>query len=175
MGLNLVIPFLPPSANNIYVTIWKRKQRILSKEAREFKNRFLQEVVPNYIREISTLKRYCMYGVLYRLWFPEDELINTTYSKKGGAKTWYKRMDIDNRIKLLSDCLSTATDIPDEHFFSVTGQKACINMLKAPHSVSPQIHISLWEEDPEMYGLQSPPLGPGDVTRTRSSRVLQTR
>src|SRR3954469_12747413 len=63
--LKIVIPFLPPSSNNCYVTNWRKKIRFPTKEANAFKKKFSSEVVPGYLADLGLLDLNAIYGVHY--------------------------------------------------------------------------------------------------------------
>src|SRR5437773_1222596 len=101
MELKIIVPFLLPSSNSIYVTDWRRKMRFPTKEAKHFKARFAEEVVPNNLAIISSLDRSVPYSVIYQFYFPKDEVMTKTFGMKNGAASMYKRMDTENRVKLV--------------------------------------------------------------------------
>ena len=153
--LHIIIPFLPPSSNKIYVTDWKRKRRFKSNQAQAFRNRFLWEVVPNYLPQISQLvvpkeDPTVLYVVSVHFYFPRDEIINKTWGegKKTSAKTRYKKMDTGNRLKLLLDCLSDSIGIDDSYFSDISGSKR----IAESYHLDPQVHIFLARIDPSQIG-----------------------
>lgn len=148
----IIVYGLPPSANNIRVINWKRKIQFLTEEAKKFRARFLSDFVPNNTALISMLDKDAVYEVFYTFYFPKDEVLNKTYGlgKKDSAKDRYKKMDAENRLKFLSDCLSEAIGIDDSHFFAGGYRKMCCDIL--PDRV-PQIHIYLAPRSPTEFGL----------------------
>ena len=145
--LRIIIPFLPPSSNKIYVTDWKRKRRFKSKEANAFAEGFRARVVPVYLPWLSKLvgpeQDPCVtYTVATDLYFPRKEVLNMTWGDttvKKPAMTRYKKMDTGNRLKLVNDCLAEALQIDDAHFFQIGGRK----LIAESFGVEPQVHIFL--------------------------------
>lgn len=156
-SLRIVIPFLPPSSNKIYVTDWRRKRRFKSKQANAFSEQFKEKVVPNYLPWIMRLtdpeKDPCvLYAVATDFYFPRDEILNKTWGSltaKNPAKNRYKKMDTGNRLKLIHDCLSEALQIDDSHFFQIGGRKLCAEAF----GVRPQVHMFLALQRPQHFGV----------------------
>jgi len=148
----IIFKGLPPSSNNIRVISWKRKIQFLTKEAQNFRSRFLGDVVPNYAHIIRELDKEALYEVFYRFYFAKDSILNKTYGlgKKGSAKSRYKKMDAENRIKFLSDCLSEAIGIDDSHFFAGGYRKMC-----AQPNQEEEVHIYIAPRDPIEFGVPS--------------------
>jgi Holliday junction resolvase RusA-like endonuclease len=153
--LRIIIPFIPPTSNKIYVTDWRRKRRFKSRQANAFQHRFMREVVPVYLPWLSQLigpetDPSVVYSVFVYFYLDKWDILNKTWgAKKSPAKTRYKKMDLENRFKLLHDCLSKATGIDDCHFFSLGGQK----MVASAWNIEPQVHIFLSRADPMHFGI----------------------
>ena len=162
-GPFVVIPELPPTANHIYITDWRRKMRFLSKEAEAFKKRAISLIQQERLADIGQLKEMMksspntVFTVRFEHFFPDDDLLNKTFgavdkrgvAKKDSAATRYKRMDIMNRGKLVEDALAKATDIDDSLFFRVTHDKYSCSLVGGV----PQIRIFLEPVDPRGFGL----------------------
>lgn len=148
----VVLPYLPPSSNHIYVNRRGGKGRFLSKEAETFKARTISHIQANCLAKISRLDRTAVYRVWYAFFFPPEEILNASFGsgKKGGAKTRYKRMDVENRLKLVADALATAIGIDDCQFFEGGHTKLSATLT----SGVPQIHVFLTPEDPRRFGLE---------------------
>jgi hypothetical protein len=152
--LRLVIPFLPPSANKLYITDWKRKTRFVSREASAFKQRFNTEVIPKYLPWISQLisaekDNSVVYNIFADIYFDKWEILNKGFfGEKRTAKTRYKKMDTGNRFKFLFDCVASAIDIDDSHYFGVGGRK----LVAQTYNLEPQVHIFLTRENPSSFG-----------------------
>ena len=141
--LCIVVPFIPPTSNKIYVTNWRQKTRFLSKEAKAFKTKFSEEVVAKYLPWLSQMEdaasnpdvRYSVEAWLFLdRWSIENK---GWFSEKRTAKTRYKKMDTGNRLKLLNDCVSNALGVDDSHFFDVVGRKR----IAQNFNVDPQVRI----------------------------------
>ena len=162
-SLRFVVPFIPPSSNNIYTTDWRRKMRFNSNEAKAFEKKFSEEVVPKYLPWISQMPELSkvddlILTVRMDFYFPRDEVLNKGFlekfvrgKKKGQrkAKTRYKRMDTGNRFKLIVDCLATALAIDDSHYWDTGGRK----LIAESFGMDPQVHIFINTENPQKYGV----------------------
>jgi Holliday junction resolvase RusA-like endonuclease len=146
--LRVDIPFLPPTSNHIYVTDWRRKMRFLTKEARAFQHRFSAEVVPRYLNLISLLDVVTTYSVAYHFYFERDDVLTKSFGQKDGAKSRYKKMDVENRIKLIADCFFKAIGIDDSQVFCEVSYK---NVCRP--NMQPQVRIFLQRTDPGVFGV----------------------
>lgn len=159
----VVVPFLPPTGNHIYVTNWHQKKRFLSKEAAAFKTRMITHVVQEKAAELAYFSNImksdptAIFAAQYEFYFDEKELINATWGaldkqgnpKKDAAATRYKKMDAENRVKLVADALATALDIDDSLFFWGSHSKSSARLVGGV----PQIHIFFTQVDPKRFGL----------------------
>lgn len=131
-GRVIWVPFLPPSLNNMYKTVMKRKGRkqiplkVPTPELKAFKNKFSAEVVPQYQRMILELAEMMedpnavMRGVatVYM-----DNLVNSTWPES--AKNRFKTIDADNRGKATFDAFKEALgDVDDSRIFGTWVDKA---------------------------------------------------
>jgi len=159
-GLQIVIPFLPPSSNHIYVNRPGGRGRFLHKEAEAWKNRFSQQVLAPYLMQMNS---FCQTvdrdpSSVLELWmtfyFEAEDILNTTYNNgtKAAAKTRYKKMDVQNRIKLVTDAVVKALAIDDSLNFREIHDKCCADMVGG----HPGICIRLKKRDPALFGI--PPL-----------------
>lgn len=137
-GLQIIIPFLPPTSNHIYVNGRGGRGRFLSKEAEAWKNRFSQQVIAPYLMPIQDFCKTVdgdptsILEVWMTFYFAKEDILNTTYGtgKKSAAVTRYKKMDVQNRIKLVTDCLSKALAIDDSLNFREIHDKCCADMVE---------------------------------------------
>ncbi len=139
-SLKLVIPFIPPTSNSIYVTIWKQKRIVKSKEAEAFKQRFISEVVPTYLPWISRMSSSpeTIYEVTTIFYLDRWDIMNKGwFNNPRTAASRYKKMDTGNRLKLIHDCLSEAIGVDDSHFFSIKANKA----VAQEWGLEPQVHV----------------------------------
>jgi Holliday junction resolvase RusA-like endonuclease len=157
-----VIPFLPPTSNHIYVTDWRRKVRFLSKEADAFKKKVITFVGQEQAPQITALGQAikndpsAVFQIFVVLYFENDELLNKTFGngKKEAAATRYKRMDVENRVKLVVDSFSKAIGIDDSLFFCGGHAKCSVDMVGG----TPQTHIFFKQaSSPQRFGI--PPIG----------------
>jgi hypothetical protein len=147
----VILPFLPPTSNHIYVSN-RAGTRFLSSEAKTFKTRAITHIQTECLAHISRLDRGAIYKVWYAFFFAPEDILNMTFGtgKKGSAVTRYKRMDVENRIKLVADALATAIGIDDCQFFEGGHTKLSASLTLG----IPQIHIFLTTEDPRRFGLE---------------------
>ena len=151
-----MIPFLPPTSNNIYVTN-RSGVKFLTKEGSAFKKNAIshvqQEKMPFLANIADTMRNnpLAVFEIDYVLYFDDDDILNKSYGsgKKAAAKTRYKRMDVENRVKLLSDSVCTAIGVDDSLFFR-TGQAKCSARMVGG---VPQIHVYFYQADPMRFGL----------------------
>lgn len=139
-SLHIVIPFIPPTSNHIYVTIWARKQIAKSKEANAFHSRFMSEVVPVYLPWISRMSNApeTIYRVSTYFYLDQWDVLNKGwFQTPKKAQTRYKKMDTGNRLKLIHDCLSDALGVDDSHFFSLAANKAPAQ----EYGIEPSVHL----------------------------------
>ncbi len=155
----VVVPYLPPSSNHIYINISRGKKggggRFLSKEAEAFKNQMMFLVATSTahlnLEAIPKKDPNALFEVFYVFFFPEEDLLNGTYGNgtKKAAATRYKRMDAENRIKLVADAFSKGIGIDDSLFFCGGHAKCSARLVGG----QPQIHIFFEQADPKRYGL----------------------
>lgn len=120
--MNSIVLFhkgLPPSSNQIY---YNRSGggRGLSAEGQTFKNHFVPWLASHLItRKQLTFDRETPYAI--ELVFLMYDAINGTWPRR--AKNKFKKIDLDNQLKLVMDAISTAIDVDDSAFFSLTVAK----------------------------------------------------
>lgn len=152
-GLHLKVPVFPPSSNHCYFNN-RYGGRTKTDEARAFEHRFIQ-LAHQQLPEISAFLRGhqddSVYSVTYQFYFPHDDLINRTFGDgtKRAAETRYKRVDAENRNKLVSDSLAKALGKDDMLFFEVRTLKMSANLV---HGV-PQIWIWVERKDHTFFGV----------------------
>lgn len=131
--------------------------KFLSKEAAAFKMRTIshiqQEKLPALAEISDTIKNnpLVVFEIEYAFFFPDEDILNLTFGegKKTSAKTRYKRMDVENRVKLLSDSIVTAIGVDDSLFFRGAHNKCSARLVGGV----PQIHIFFYQADPSRFGL----------------------
>lgn len=142
--LIMVYPELPPSSNKIYF-----RGTMLTQKARQYAEGFAKFAAQNYLAEISQLKPTAIYALHLRFYF--ESLLNASFNNpkvppSKRAKTRYKKLDLDNRIKLITDCVRDAIGIDDSHVFAASQEK---HMDPA----RPRVEITLQEVPPEVFGV----------------------
>lgn len=156
-GLQILIPFLPPSSNHIYVNRPGGRGRFLSKEAEAWKNRFSQQVLAPYIMPMQSFGKKVDDdpSSVLELWmmffFPKEDIINLTFGNgtKAAAKTRYKKMDVQNRIKLVTDAVVKALALDDSLNFREIHDKYCADIVGG----NPGICIRVKKSDPVFFGV----------------------
>ena len=83
------------------------------------------------------------YEVRIDLFFPIEQLVNKGWPK---TKTYFKKMDVGNRRKLLEDCLSESLGIDDMYTFD-------LRMVKQATAEDPYLTIKITRTNEEDYGL----------------------
>ncbi len=117
--LHVVVPFLPPTSNHCYFTN-RFGGRTKTKEADAFQKRLVQEVTGPHLAslaQLNTTYKDSVFRVHYKLYFPFEEIFNRSWGKKSGAESRYKKMDAENRLKLLTDSFAKAIGIDDSRFW----------------------------------------------------------
>jgi hypothetical protein len=153
---------LPPSTNNLYQ---RRRggQLALTDTAQRLRIRVKQAVVDRlgkvmaFPTDPELIYRFDMIAYFESLenpgWF--ERYGKDTYGRSGElkhhkgerkAKTRYKRIDVDNRIKFLQDCVSKAIGIPDDAQIFVGYQEK----REDPHNPRVEITVSV-EQDPDRF------------------------
>lgn len=123
--IHLSIPSLPPSVNDVYMTISKMKGgrritlRPLTAEGRKYKKETLAHLVKKHQPQLLQMKPDTPYVLFVRLTMPV--LVNKGWAKRTSAR--YKRYDVSNHIKTLEDCLVDASGVDDTNFLIVAGEK----------------------------------------------------
>jgi Holliday junction resolvase RusA-like endonuclease len=89
---------------------------MLSKDGKKFKTETSAHLAQKYPQQLVFFKPDVPYQLLMRFFFEATE-------NKPGAKEKFKRIDVDNRIKLLQDVLTEVGGFNDAQVQDVTGQK----------------------------------------------------
>ena len=141
--LQMVYSELPPSSNRLYF-----RGTILTKIAREYAERFSMAICREYLPAISQLDPNALYALHLRFFF--DNLETDTWLKatkdqraagfvnkmatvtvdgvkrkerKNVPLLRYRRVDLDNRVKLVQDCIRDAISIDDSQIFAASQEK----------------------------------------------------
>ena len=117
--IRLELPWLPPSANHAYMNNGFGG-RTLSKEGRAFLVKTKAHLAQKHPKELMLFKSNTPFLLVFRFFF---EGVTTKGFATGKAESRYKKIDVDNRIKLLADALKDAGGIDDSQYFSFVVQK----------------------------------------------------
>jgi hypothetical protein len=137
----------PPSSNRIYF-----RGTTLTKRAVVYAEEFAKEMFQTYGHLINGIDPNQLYAV--HLFFYFETVVNESWNNPAfrpskRAKERYKRFDLDNRIKLLTDCIRDFICVDDSHFFAGAHEKHM-------DPVDPRIEIIVQEVRPEDFGV--PPM-----------------
>lgn len=123
----LEYPNLPPSINAVYKINRKSGVMYMCKEAKAFKEEFEKFARSNWIELIHKFDSKLIYKVSYEFTFLQQDLLNDKYGEDKRVKSPYKKVDLDNRIKLCQDSFSFVFGFNDSHIFEIFAQKKCGN------------------------------------------------
>jgi Holliday junction resolvase RusA-like endonuclease len=145
--LTIVFPVLPPSSNRIYF-----RGTSLTRHAREYAEAFAAYAAQHHLHEINKLNPNGIYAFHLRFFF--ETLVTSSWNNPAvtpskRAKDRYKRLDLDNRIKLLTDCVRDAIDIDDSRVFAGSQEKHM-------DPGNPRVEIYVQEVNPDDFGI--PPI-----------------
>lgn len=145
---------LPPSENKIRIIRVNRGKpggMAYTREASDYKKDFKTFVRNNYPTEVIEFakahKETNIYRVSIDLFFTKEQIINKGWPD---TKTYYKKMDVGNRRKLLEDCLAEVVGIDDMYTFDLRMTKNIVNSQE----LTPGVKITIKRiSDLERYGL----------------------
>lgn len=128
--LEFTYPFIPPSLNSLYGV--NNKRVYMHSHGKAYKAAFLEWCKDNLFKEISKLKidEYDCFSLHVTIYFPLEDLVNDKYGKDGRVKSPFKRVDIDNRIKLLQDCVAVLIGGDDKQIFNIDFTKKVAKTAK---------------------------------------------
>lgn len=142
---------LPPSENKIRIIRVIRGRpggMAYTKEATQYKKKFKAEMLTTYATDIIAFASQhtdeSTYEVTIELFFNKEQLINKGWPN---TKTYYKKMDVGNRRKLLEDCLSEVMGIDDLYTFDLRMIK------KVTDRDYPYVKITINPTPKETYGI----------------------
>ena len=145
--LKMNYPLMPPSSNHIYMPIGGHGRMALTKEARAYAEQFSEYIHRNYGHLINRLNPEGVFAVHIYFFFPT--LLNKGWDTKVKSRrplSRYKRLDLENRRKLLDDCIRDAIGIDDSLFLATSAEKH-------HDPVNPHLEIILQEVDPSLFGM----------------------
>lgn len=120
MIFTLSLSGIPPSINHAYFDKVINRggrfitNRILTTLGKKYKNG-VQATIARELPQLSALgvaKKDIALGVAYM--FLSPTVLNKTWTEK--AETRYKKFDVDNRLKLLTDAIAEAIKVDDSNF-----------------------------------------------------------
>lgn len=120
---------MPPSLNKLYFTM--RGRRVLSAEGKRVKA-LIQSKITQAAAHLPELSTEQPVTLTVHLYFKRLE--NAGWSK-GKAKTRYKRVDVDNRAKLLKDAVEAGLGLGDHLVFKL--------VIEKKQSTTGEEHVSL--------------------------------
>jgi Holliday junction resolvase RusA-like endonuclease len=151
--LVLRYPGLPASSNRLYI-----RGHILTNEARTFKSEFKGWMVRHHAMDIQRfLEQHSMESayamrIVVRIATLENKAwhnpkLRNHKDPEKRPRTRYKRIDLDNRLKLLQDCVrdSIGLAFDDSQIFQLDATK----VQGTPESVE----VHLYPIDPKQYGM----------------------
>lgn len=163
--LQVWVPHLPPSSNQIYVRHPTGKGRILSDKARAFKIKAMRAIQKAGRVAFLNLRPNVPYELTLAVFFDEVEVKKSTV----GAR--YKKIDLSNQVKLIEDTTAEAVGLDDSHNFRLKLEKHC-------DPEHPGIYVTLREIPEEEVGLRKDAyerlhVRPAEHDRTGSSLLAE--
>jgi len=120
---------MPPSSNNAYRAVGNHVTR--SEENNLYRRRFARVVQEANPHLLTVPDEFCdkraAYGVVAAFYFA------ALRRKTQGKYTIYLKEDIDNRFKILGDCLKEVIGVDDANFFDVRLLKYQADAGEEPH------------------------------------------
>jgi Holliday junction resolvase RusA-like endonuclease len=112
---------VPPTTNHIY----RQKRdgsRVLTKQAQTYRERVKRAIADNMAEVVAfPIDQETVYGFELRVYFEKlenpgwfERFVKGKNAGQRKAKARYKRLDIDNRIKFVQDCVAKGVSIPDD-------------------------------------------------------------
>jgi|GEM_PF-4710106 len=134
---------MPPTSNNIYISVGKRRQK--SSLARAWQNRAVKEITRQSNLTIqSEFDPERMYWLDLTFYF--DVVVNKGWhefykrgAKKGQRKadSKWKKIDLGNRLKLLEDTVKIAAGVDDSSTF-------VLHLIKTCDPKNPRVEVCLY-------------------------------
>lgn len=147
MILTVSYPALPPTSNRIYF-----KGTQLTAAARQYAEDFSHYVTQHYLHQTMKANPEGIFAVHLRFYFnslQNESWQNPNFKPSKRAKSRYKRIDLDNRIKLLTDCVRDMLDIDDSRVFAGSQEKH-------EDPGNERVEITIQEVDPSLFGIEEP-------------------
>jgi len=119
----VTVPFLPPSVNEVYRFNRKTGAMYMVKEASAFKKGFAKFMQESYLKAIHSFDPTALYKATYTFVFLKENILNAKFGTDKRVKSYYKNVDVDNRVKLQQDCLASSFGFNDSQIFEFTASK----------------------------------------------------
>ena len=149
--MEIVFDQLPPSENKIrIIRVVKGRPAGMAytKVATNYKKDFRKHMLSTYATElVKFASSHCptsTYEVRIDLFFTKDQIVNKGWPN---TKTYYKKMDVGNRRKLIEDCLAESLGIDDMYTFD-------LRMVKQVTDDTPYVKITIEQRRHTDYGIQ---------------------
>lgn len=122
--IHLTYPYIPPSINRSYGTnkYGTFYQKTIAKVYKEEFVSFAKEHWLNIINSTS-FKHEDIFHLTVHFYFNKEDLFNDKFGKDKRIESPYKRLDLDNRRKVLQDSLCAVFGIDDSKIFSSSDAK----------------------------------------------------
>lgn len=111
-------PFVPPSANHLYFNL-PTGGRGLSKEAKTYKEKVKNLLIEKYYEKITNFSpdKYKVFKVTSIIY------LDNVLTKSKDAKSPYRKIDVDNRLKAFNDAVFESLGIGDHRIFDIISKK----------------------------------------------------
>lgn len=122
MRIRVTLP-MPPSDNGLYWNMPKGG-RTLTSAGKKFRNETkaqISELILGSDTDGADFEHDIPYELLLFVYFKEVE--NKTWGQKRGAQSRYKKQDVSNRQKLVTDAVMAAIGVDDRHLMRVVLNK----------------------------------------------------
>lgn len=136
--IHIVVPSIPPSANNAYSNIRGTNKRVLSTEGKAYKRVTSAHIAQKYFGQLKFFRSDAAYLMVVRFWM---NVYTKTWPKE--AKNRFLKLDTGNRLKLLEDAFKDATGIDDSQSLTLILQKV------EPTDGVEKTEIWVWDLDQE--------------------------
>jgi Holliday junction resolvase RusA-like endonuclease len=142
---------LPPSENKIrIIRVMKGRPggMAYTKEATNYKKDFKKHMLDVYAADIVKFAAghspCATYEVRIDLFFTKEQLVNSGWPN---TKTYYKKMDVGNRRKLLEDCIAEVLGIDDLYTFDLRLVK------QVTDQEGPYVKVTIEQRNHTDYGI----------------------
>lgn len=156
-GITIVLPFIPPSVNDLYFNNRKTGGRTLTKAGQIFKTRVKEHLATNYLDQLQKLNPNSMYGLEICFFLDRDEVFTKSYLDNPDTQSPFKKRDLGNMEKILVDCIREVSMQDDCQVFSEN--------LKKKASPNRRVVVTLIEVEPNEFIEELDPSIQSDIVR----------